>query len=112
MISPRTAAPTRYGRAENPPAPGKTTAEGRIIFAPESNYDAQSIYYNVAGYSLLNLRLGVKHDSWQGGFFISNALDKHAETELPLANGVDLPIQRRIALNRPRTIGLDIRFDR
>jgi iron complex outermembrane receptor protein len=76
-----------------------------------ANYDAQSIYYNVAGYSLLNLRIGVKQDSWQGGVFISNALDKHAETELPLANGVDLPTQRRIALNRPRTIGLDIRFN-
>ena len=76
-----------------------------------ANYNAQSIYYNVAGYSLLNLRLGVKHDSWQGGLFVSNALDKHAETELPLANGIDLPTQRRIALNRPRTIGLTIRCD-
>ncbi len=43
--------------------------------------------------------------------FVSNALDKHAETELPIANGIDIPTQRTIALNRPRTIGLDIRFD-
>jgi iron complex outermembrane receptor protein len=76
-----------------------------------ANYNAQSIYYNVPGYSLLNLRLGVTHDAWQTGFFISNALDKHTETELPLANGVDLQTQRRLALNRPRTIGIDIRFD-
>jgi iron complex outermembrane recepter protein len=65
----------------------------------------------VGGYSLLNLRIGFAHAAWLAGFFISNALDKHAETELPLANGVDLHTQRRIALNRPRTIGIDVRYD-
>jgi outer membrane receptor protein involved in Fe transport len=77
----------------------------------DTSYNSQSIYYNIAGYSLLNLRLGVKHLRWSGGLFVTNALDKHAETELPLSNGIDLPTQRRIAMNRPRTIGLDIRFD-
>jgi iron complex outermembrane receptor protein len=77
----------------------------------DTSYNSQSIYYNIAGYSLLNLRLGVKHLAWTGGLFVANALDRHAETELPLSNGVDLPTQRRIALNRPRTIGMDIRFD-
>jgi iron complex outermembrane receptor protein len=76
-----------------------------------TSYNSQSIYYNIAGYGLLNLRLGVKHLAWSGGLFVTNALDKHAETELPLANGIDLPTQRRIALNQPRTIGLEIRFD-
>jgi outer membrane receptor protein involved in Fe transport len=77
----------------------------------DTSYNSQSIYYNIAGYSLLNLRLGVKHLGWTGGLFVTNALDRHAETELPLSNGVDLQTQRRIALNRPRTIGVDIRFD-
>jgi iron complex outermembrane receptor protein len=76
-----------------------------------TNYNEQSLYRNIGGYSLLNLRLGLKHNAWSGGLFVSNALDRHAETELPLSNGVDLPTQRRVALNRPRTIGLDIRFD-
>ena len=76
-----------------------------------ANYDTSSVYRNIAGYSLLNLRLGVKHNAWRGGLFVSNALDRRAETELPVANGLDLPTQRRTALNRPRTIGLDIRFD-
>jgi hypothetical protein len=53
----------------------------------------------------------MKHRASTGGLFVTNALDKHAETELPLSNGVDLPTQRRIALNRPGTIGLDICFD-
>jgi len=77
----------------------------------DSNYNYQSIYKNIAGYSLLNLRLGVKHMGWTGGLFLTNALDRRAETELPLANGFDLPTQRRVALNRPRTIGVDVRFD-
>jgi outer membrane receptor protein involved in Fe transport len=76
-----------------------------------ANFNTQSAYRDIGGYSLLNLRLGVKHHAWRGGLFVSNALDKHAQTELPIANGIDLPTQRRIALNRPRTIGLDIRFD-
>src|SRR5271170_3529171 len=77
----------------------------------DANYNSQSIYYHIAGYSLLNLRLGVKHMAWTGSLFVTNALDRHGETELPLSNGVDLPAQRRIALNRPRTIGLEIRFN-
>jgi iron complex outermembrane recepter protein len=77
----------------------------------DANYNYQSIYYNIGGYSLLNLRLGVRRLGWTGALFVTNALDKHAETELPLSNGLDLPTQRRIALNRPRTIGVDVRFD-
>jgi iron complex outermembrane receptor protein len=77
----------------------------------DSNYSYQSIYRNIAGYSLLNLRLGMKRFGWTAGLFVANALDRHAETELPFSNGFDLPTQRRIALNRPRTIGVDIRFD-
>jgi iron complex outermembrane recepter protein len=76
-----------------------------------ANFNTQSVYRDIGGYSLLNLRLGIKHNAWRGGLFVSNALDKRAQTELPIANGIDLPTQRRIALNRPRTIGIDIRFD-
>jgi iron complex outermembrane receptor protein len=77
----------------------------------DTSYSSHSIYYNIAGYGLLNLRLGVKHLAWSGGLFVTNTLDRHAETELPLSNGIDLPTQRRIAMNRPRTIGLNVRFD-
>jgi outer membrane receptor protein involved in Fe transport len=76
-----------------------------------SNYNYQSNYYSIAGYSVLNLRLGIKRAHWTGALFANNALDRHGEAELPLSNGVDLPTQRRIALNRPRTVGLDILFE-
>jgi iron complex outermembrane recepter protein len=92
-----------------------TAGFARVDFSASSNenanYNQQSIYYNVAGYSLCNLRLGATRDGWQGSVFISNAFNTHAETELPLSNGIDLPTQRRIAMNRPRTFGIDIRFD-
>jgi hypothetical protein len=48
---------------------------------------------------------------WADTLLVTNALDRRAETELALSNGVNLPTQRRIALNRLCTIGLDIRFD-
>ena len=100
-----------YTRALWDRTSGYVRADFSAISHADANYNAQSIYYNVAGYSLLNLRLGVTRDSWQGGLFVNNALNKAAETELPLSNGIDLPAQRRISLNRPRTIGIDVRYD-
>ena len=105
-------ASAEYDRAFSASTSGYVRADFSSTTHVNANYNTQSIYYNVGGYSLLNLRLGLRHNSWTGSFFISNVLDKRAETELPLANGVDLPNQRRIAMNRPRTIGIDIRFDR
>jgi iron complex outermembrane receptor protein len=100
-----------YSRAISASTSGYLRADYSTTTHENANYNQQSIYYNVPGYSLLNLRLGFTHEAWQGGLFVSNALDKHAQTELPLANGVDLPTQRRVAMNRPRTIGIDMRFD-
>lgn len=104
-------ASAEYTRAISTNTSGYVRADFSTTSHEFSNYDTQSIYRDIGGYSLLNLRVGATHNAWQGGFFISNALNKHAETELPLSNGVDLPTQRRVAMNRPRTIGIDIRFD-
>jgi iron complex outermembrane recepter protein len=76
-----------------------------------NNFDSTSIYYGTGGYSLANVRFGISNDKWQGSFFISNLLNKHAETALPVAFGIDLPITRAVSLNRPRTIGFDFRRD-
>jgi hypothetical protein len=105
------AASAEYSRAIDADTSAYFRGDFSSTSREDTSYNSQSIYYNIAGYSLLNLRLGVKHLAWTGSLFVTNALDRHAETELPLSNGVDLPTQRRIALNRPRTIGLDIRFD-
>jgi len=42
---------------------------------------------------------------------IDNLFDRHAETGLRTASGIDLPMTRAVSLNRPRTIGFDIRRD-
>jgi iron complex outermembrane recepter protein len=105
------AASAEYTRAVTADTSAFLRGDFNISSREYANYDLESIYRNVAGYSLLNLRLGAKHAGWTGGLFVNNALDRHAETELPLSNGIDLPTQRRIALNRPRTVGIDIRFD-
>jgi iron complex outermembrane recepter protein len=105
------AASAEYTRAIGADTSAYLRADFNSTSSEDTSYNSQSIYYNIAGYSLLNLRFGVKHLTWTASLFVTNALDRHAETELPLSNAVDLPTQRRIALNLPRTIGLDIRFD-
>lgn len=93
----------------------ETSAYARIDFNTTSheynNFNTQSTYYSKAGYSLANLRFGAKRKSWQSSLFVTNLFDKHAETALPLSNAIDLPTTRRYSLNRPRTIGLDVRLD-
>jgi outer membrane receptor protein involved in Fe transport len=76
-----------------------------------NNFTPASNYYDRAGYSLANMRVGAKHKGWDTALFIDNAFNKHAETALPLSYAIDLPTTRRVSLNRPRTIGVEIRFD-
>jgi outer membrane receptor protein involved in Fe transport len=76
-----------------------------------NNFDSTSIYYKQPGYSLANFRLGAKHQAWETSIFIDNALNKHAETALPLSYAINLPTTRSVSLNRPRTAGIDFRFN-
>jgi iron complex outermembrane recepter protein len=76
-----------------------------------ASFDTQSITYNVGGHSLANLRFGVKHGSWQSSLFVTNLFNKYFETGQPIAQGVGLPTTHAVGLNRPRTVGVDLRFD-
>ena len=76
-----------------------------------NNFVIDSIYRNDAGYSLANLRLGAIRDRWRYSLFVTNLLDKHAETGLYQSYAIDLATVRSYSLNQPRTIGLDVRFD-
>jgi outer membrane receptor protein involved in Fe transport len=90
---------------------GFARADFSSVSKQYNNFNSGSIYYDRPGYSLLNLRLGVDRHLWEASLFIDNALDKHAETALPLSYAIDLPTTRRVSLNRPRTIGLDARIN-
>jgi iron complex outermembrane recepter protein len=91
-----------------------TSAYGRVDFSTTSReyntFDSSSIYYNSGGYSLANLRVGAMHSGWDTALVVQNAFDKHAETALPVSYAADLPTTRRVSVNRPRTIGLQVKF--
>ena len=58
-------------------------------------------------YSLVTLRAGVRTGSWDVSIFADNLTDEQANLADPneLSDGLDL-----LAVNRPRTIGVDLRF--
>ena len=106
---------------------GNASAEYRVDFSSETsgftrmdinttthehnNFDPTSIYYSLPGYSLANVRIGAKRNRIQSSLFVSNLFNKHTETALYESYAINLPTTRRIGLNRPRTIGIDLRYD-
>jgi outer membrane receptor protein involved in Fe transport len=78
-------------------------------------YDRSSPFYQRSGFAELNFLVGwrpaVKTPRWRAGFFVDNALNKIGETGLPVAISADLPSTRRVAINRPRTVGFKVDFD-
>jgi iron complex outermembrane recepter protein len=102
-------ASTEYDRPLAAATSGYIRADFSSVSHQYNNFNPTSIYYERAGYSLANLRLGVKHKFWDAALFIDNAFNKHAETALPLSYAVDLADTRRVSLNRPRTIGIELR---
>jgi outer membrane receptor protein involved in Fe transport len=75
-------------------------------------FETDSPFYDMAGYSLANLHIGVKGGSWQTAAFVENLLDKRAEVDLYNAYGSNIPTTQPLGLNRPRTIGIEFRMDR
>ena len=90
-----------------------TTLVARLDFNTSSraynSFDPTSLNYVQAGYSLLNARLSALFGAWDVALFATNALNKHAETAYPGSYGAIIPTQAQIALNRPRTVGLDVK---
>jgi outer membrane receptor protein involved in Fe transport len=76
-----------------------------------NNFNTTSIYYTLPGYSTANARLGLTHERWQAALYCTNLFNKAAETALPLSYAINLPTTRAVSLMRPRTIGIDVRFD-
>jgi len=100
----------------NWPVAGRYAAFGRLdatyTGGANSLYDRGSPFYRRGGYSQLNFKLGWqplgKTPRWNATLFIDNLLDKIGQTGLPVAISADLPSTRRIAVNRPRTIGVKL----
>lgn len=75
-----------------------------------NSFDSASIWYRRSGYGLTNLRLGARDGGWDTALFVDNLFDRHVETALPVSYAVDLPSTRRLAINRPLTLGVDVRW--
>lgn len=75
-------------------------------------FDRTSPFYHYDGFALVNLRVGLEQaSSWKAALFVDNAFNKIGETALPVAIAADLPTTRRIAVNRPRTIGINVQHE-
>lgn len=81
-----------------------------------SLYDRTSPFYQSKAYSLVNLRLGIKPFSadsdshWSASVFMDNVFNKIGQTSLPEAISTDLSNTRRVAITRPRTIGINLNY--
>lgn len=75
-------------------------------------YDRNSPFHRRAGYTEVNWQLGWQPAGngphWRAILYVDNLLDKIGQTGLPVAISADLPTTRRLAINRPRTMGLKL----
>ncbi|MYN03924.1 TonB-dependent receptor [Pseudoduganella sp. DS3] len=75
-----------------------------------SLYDRSSPFYRRGGFAEVNFQFGWQPEGktppWRATFFAENLLDKIGQTGLPVAISADLPNTRRVAINRPRTVGI------
>jgi len=68
-------------------------------------------YKQLPGYSLINLRAGIKfHDKWSATAFIDNLTNKHAELESMFTENEPQPSFTRIETNQPLTAGVDLTY--
>jgi outer membrane receptor for ferrienterochelin and colicin len=61
-------------------------------------------------YDLANVRGGVEASNWSAVLFINNLTDKRALLNDVTQDAVNLPTYNRIAVNQPRTIGIDLNY--
>lgn len=77
-----------------------------------SLYDRSSPFYQRVGFAEVNFQFGWqpegKSPRWRATLFAENLLDKVGQTGLPVAISADLPNTRRVAINRPRTMGIKL----
>jgi outer membrane receptor protein involved in Fe transport len=79
-----------------------------IASSLSANNDARNPRVRPA-YSLVNLRAGVDIDRVELTVFAENLFDEHANFSDVPPQAIELPGRPRIAVNRPRTIGVDAR---
>jgi len=64
----------------------------------------------LSGYDLANVRMGVESDRWSVALFVNNVADKRALLNDITQDATNLPTFNRVALNQPRTAGIDFNY--
>ncbi|HKU13496.1 MAG TPA: TonB-dependent receptor [Steroidobacteraceae bacterium] len=82
------------------------TGDSTTTFNDLSTANGLPSHFNPDAYGLLNLRLGVQNERWTVALFVDNATDERAELLIDNAS-----VTHRITRNRPRTFGMNVRFD-
>lgn len=82
------------------------TGSSTTTFNALSTANGLPSYFTPAGYSLVNLRLGVESSRWSAALFVDNVANKRAEVLIDNAS-----VTQRITRNRPRTVGLQVKVD-
>lgn len=73
-----------------------------------TQFSPQNPIYNVVpGYSLLNLRLGLRAQAWEAALFGRNLTNAYAVNILEEASNLT---PRSVVPNRPRTVGIELRY--
>lgn len=75
-----------------------------------SSYNARNTPRIRPSYSLVNLRTGADIGGWEVAFFVKNLTDKAADFGDVPPLVVQLPGRPRIAINQPRTAGIEARI--
>lgn len=65
---------------------------------------------NLAGYDLVNARLGIDAHSWSAFVFVDNLADRRAFLTNFNALSANIPQFNRVVITQPRTVGIDLRY--
>jgi outer membrane receptor protein involved in Fe transport len=97
------------------PAPGYSgffRADEQAVGISYPDFDRTDPATFQRAYSILDLRAGLVHESWEVDLFLANALDKQAALSRFISDNYDASTRSRIFTNRPRTVGasLEVKF--
>jgi iron complex outermembrane recepter protein len=82
------------------------TGDSTTTFNDLSTANGLPSHFDPGAYGLLNLRLGMQSERWTAALFVENATDERAELLIDNA-----AVAQRITRNRPRTFGMNVRYN-
>ncbi len=82
------------------------TGDSTTTFNDLSTANGLPSHFDPSAYGLLNLRLGMQSERWTAALFVENATDERAELLIDNA-----AVAQRITRNRPRTFGMNVRYN-